>query len=68
MFSFVCDCAICKKEISNGKNKTSKYTGKNLCIECFNLENQNECDHDWEEFDTYEQCTYPDCQKKRTIE
>lgn len=23
---------------------------------------QNNCDHDWEYFDTTKQCTYPECQ------
>ena len=52
---------VCYSEFEKGYN-TCLDNAKDM------INDQIECDHDWEMFSTYKQCTYPECQLKEDKE
>lgn len=58
-----CGCPHCSEIVELNSMNKSNYGKHMLCDECFEKENQENCDHDWEDMGTFKQCTYPDCQK-----
>jgi len=63
--TFDCDNCIVTEELTR-----SNFSERMLCETCKKEEDQAECDHDWEVFESegVKQCTYPECQLERKLD
>lgn len=63
-----CVCDECGEVVELYDMKKSNYGKHMSCVECHNKENQENCDHDWEHYEGFKVCTYPECGKEESTD